>query len=166
MAIRNLIPWARRESSVPARGGLPLTTLRGEMERLLEDFFGDGDLWPRLGEGRRAGAFVPSVDVKETDKDIRVVADLPGMDEKDIQVDLTDGGLSIRGEKKSDHEESREGYYRAERSYGSFERFIPLPVAVEGGKVTAEFKNGVLTVTLPKPPEAQAKHARIEVKRG
>ncbi len=164
MAIRDLIPWRRREEMLPARWESPFAALHREMDRLFEDFFGEREFWPLWP--RRGAGFVPSVDVQETDKEFRVVADLPGLDEKDVQVDLTDDGLSIRGEKKSDREEKREGYYRAERSYGSFERFIPLPGPVQGDKASAEFKNGVLTVTLPKPPEAQAKRKRIEVKRG
>jgi HSP20 family protein len=142
---------------------MPLTR---ELDRMFEDFFGGRSFWPFSLEPSRSSAFVPSVDVQESDKEIRVLADLPGLDEKDVQVDLTDEGLSIRGEKKSEHKESDGGYSRWERSYGSFERFIPLPGSVEGNKVVAEFKNGVLTVTLPKPPEAQSSHRRIEVKRG
>ncbi|MBM4041393.1 MAG: Hsp20/alpha crystallin family protein [Planctomycetes bacterium] len=166
MAIRDLVPWRRRESALPAREEGLLAPLHREMDRLFDDFFGGRGFWPSLWEGFRPGAFVPSVDVQETDKEVRVLADLPGLDEKDVQVELTEDGLSIRGEKKSEREEKRKGYHRTERSYGSFERFIPLPGPVEGDKAKAEFKNGVLTVTLPKPPEAQASRKRIEIKRG
>lgn len=165
MGIRDLVPWRRRGPALPAREEAPLLSAWRDFDRVLEDFFGGRGLWPLSPEvGRRT--FVPSVDVRETDKEIVVSADLPGLDEKDIRVELIGDGLTISGEKKSEHEESGRGFYRAERSYGSFERFIPLPVGVEAEKATAEFKNGVLTVTLPKPPEAQASRKQIAVKRG
>jgi HSP20 family protein len=166
MAIRDLIPRRRREGAVePTRGEHPISALHREMNRLFQDFFGDWDIWPLERLRGRAGAFTPSVDVRESDKDIRVWVDLPGLSEDDIDVELTDDGLTIRGEKKSEQEERGEGVHRVERSYGSFERFVALPTAVEGEKATAEFKNGVLTITLPKPPEVEAKRKKIEIKR-
>jgi len=167
MAIRDLIPWTRRETALPARGSFGFPSLREEVDRWFGDFFGDRDFWPLWpSDGGFAETFTPKVDVTETDKEVRVMADLPGMEEKDIQVDLTDDGLTIRGERKSEHEEKRGGFYRSERSYGSFERFITLPGPVEKDKAEALFKNGVLTVTVPKSPEALRSHRRIEVKKG
>ena len=110
------------------------------------------------------GAFSPSVDVRETDKEIVVSAEIPGMEEKDIQVELAADGLTIRGEKRTETEDKKEGYVRKETSYGSFHRFIPLPAEVQAAKASAELKKGVLTVTLPKTPEAKAKRKKIEIK--
>jgi len=166
MAIRDLVPWRRSTTTLPVREIHPLSLLHEDVDRLFGDFFGDSGLWPTWPTQRQEGAFVPRVDIEETDKEIRVIADLPGLDEKDVHVDLTDDGLTIRGEKKSEHEGKREGYYHAERSYGSFERSIPLPGTVDADKVAAQFKNGVLTITLPRPPEATPTRKRIEIKKG
>ena len=110
------------------------------------------------------GRFAPEIDISETDKEICVSAELPGIEQKDLEVTMTHGSLSIRGEKRKEETEEKKNYYRAERSYGSFERAIPLPSAVDSGKAKAEFKRGVLTIRLPKSPEAQAQPKRIDVK--
>jgi len=164
MAIRDLIPWRRGDRGLVREGQEhPLSSLHREMNRLFDDFFhGWGS--PLARPFGRGGDFVPSVDVRETDKEIVVTAELPGLGEKDIEVELTDDGLSIRGEKKSETEEERRGYYRSERSYGSFQRFIPIPVGVQEEKASAEFHNGVLTVSLPKVAEEQAKRKKIDIK--
>ena len=95
------------------------------------------------------------MDVKETDKEIHIIAELPGIDEKDIDVSLSQNTLTIKGEKKSEVEDNKEGYHRVERRYGSFHRSIPLPCEVNDEKIAAHFKKGVLTVQLPKTPQAQ-----------
>ena len=108
--------------------------------------------------------FAPQVDVTETDKEIKVCAEIPGVDAKDVDVTVEDDMLTIKGEKKYEREENEKGQYRMERSYGSFKRSIPLPVEVDDAKAKAEFKNGVLRLTLPKRPGAKSRRKRIPVK--
>jgi HSP20 family protein len=148
----------------------PFDGLRKEVDRLFDEF-GD-DFWRR--PFRPLAAFewnwpkkfaaAPAVDVAETDKSYEVTAELPGMDEKNIQVNLTDDGITIKGEKKEETEENKKDYYVSERRYGSFERYFTLPEGVDANKVEATFKNGVLKVTLPKTAEAQKPAKKIEVK--
>ena len=102
------------------------------------------------------------MDVTETDKEIEITAELPGLEDKDVQVNLADGVLTIRGEKKAEKEQTEKNYRLVERSYGSFERSIALPDGVKAEDVKASIAKGVLTVTVPKPAPAQAK--KIEVK--
>jgi HSP20 family protein len=110
--------------------------------------------------------FLPRTNVSETDKEIQVTAELPGVDQKDIEITLTGGDLLIKGEKKSEVDEKKDDkgrtYHRVERSFGSFQRRLALPYDVDPNKVQASFKDGVLTVTLPKPAEAQ-KSKKIEI---
>jgi HSP20 family protein len=103
------------------------------------------------------------VDVTETDKEVKVCAEIPGVDAKDIDVSVEDGTLTIKGEKKYEQEEKGKGQYRMERSYGSFERAIPLPTEVDESKAKAEFKKGVLRLTLPKRRGAQPRRKKIPV---
>lgn len=149
MTIADLIPWKRKEP-VPLEEERPLTTLREEVDRLFDDFFrgsGSGSL-SRLREGWEA--FDPQVDAVETDDDVRVTIELPGMEEKDIDVTLSRGALIVSGHKRQEEREEGRNYYRAERSYGSFSRSIPLPCAVDAGTVDAVIRKGILTITLPK----------------
>jgi HSP20 family protein len=113
--------------------------------------------------GGRGLALTPHIDVRETDKDIVVEAELPGIDEKDISVALQDGVLTIRGEKKHEHEEEKENYRMMERRYGSFQRSLRLPDTVDEDKVEAGFDNGVLKVSVPKRPEAIGKQRTIPI---
>ncbi|MHC2582306.1 HSP20 family molecular chaperone IbpA [Bradyrhizobium diazoefficiens] len=106
----------------------------------------------------------PAVDVTESDKAYEITAELPGMDEKDIEVNVANDGLIIKGEKKFEREEKQKDYYVSERRYGSFERHFGLPKDVEADKIEASFRNGVLKVTLPKTAEAQKPAKKIEVK--
>jgi HSP20 family protein len=128
-----------------------------EMRRLMQDF------WMRPLEGW-GEEFVPRVDVKEEEKEVIVSAELPGLDQKDIDVTVTNDSVRISGEKKQEEEEEKKGYYRRETSYGSFERVIDLPTEVDEGKAEAEFSKGVLTIKLPKSEEAQAKQKKIKIK--
>jgi HSP20 family protein len=109
---------------------------------------------------------MPAVDVTETEKGYKVVAELPGMDEKNIEVKIANGMLTIKGEKQEDKEEEKQDYYVRERSFGSFERTLPVPDGVDLDKVDASFKNGVLTVALPKTAEAQKAEKKITIKAG
>jgi HSP20 family protein len=152
------------KKSVPARREeyRPFGLLRQEMNRLFDNFFGGFEIEPFTG-GHLA-AFSPSVDIKESDKEIRVSAELPGMDDKDIDVLLSKDSVTITGEKKEEKEDKGKDYYRIERSYGSFSRTIPLPAEVDTDKAKAEFKKGLLTVTLPKTAQAIKQTKKIAVK--
>src|SRR5512132_2350253 len=158
--VRELIPWGRgRDVTSGRQVEHPLVAFQREMDRLFEDFWRGFDM-PLLGRLERTGGSVsPRIEIGEKDDEVVVSAELPGLDEKDIEVTLTDNVLLIRGEKKLEKEEKERGHTYTERSYGSFERRIPLDVEVLSDKVSAAFKNGVLTVRLPKSPEAQ-KHVR------
>lgn len=166
MLFRDLIPTARK--NLPSRNaGLdPFHAMQQEMNRLFEDFWPDFEA-PALvrGNGGLATVRVPRIDVSETAKEIRVTAELPGMEEKDVEVTYADGTLTIAGEHKEEKEEKDEEkkYYVKERSYGSFKRVLAIGVNVDEDKIKAEFKNGVLNVVLPKAPEAVAKTKRIPI---
>ena len=163
MAMRDLIPWTRgRDVSVHRGEDNPFLTLHREMNRLFDDVFRGFDVAP-FGSDRffdRIGGSWPSVEVSETDKEIRVTAELPGLEEKDVQVQLANGVLSIAGEKKTESENKDRLF--TERYYGRFERRIPVE-NVDEEKISAAFKNGVLTVALPKVAQAQSKVKRIAI---
>jgi HSP20 family protein len=109
---------------------------------------------------------MPAVDVAETDKAYEITAELPGMEDKNVEVRLANGVLSIKGEKQEEKEQKDKNYYRRERSFGSFERSFQVPDDVDADKIEASFKNGVLSVILPKSAEAQQQAKKIEVKTG
>jgi|WetSurSiteA1Bulk_404760.scaffolds.fasta_scaffold00295_6 HSP20 family protein len=161
MAKKTIVP-VQKESLPARREDLnPFALLRQEMNSLFDNFF--SGFAPESFE-TRLGAFSPRVDIAETDKEIKVTAELPGMDDKDIDVALTRDMLTIRGEKKEEKEEKGKNYYRMERSYGSFSRSVPLPSEIDTNKVKADFKKGILTVTLPKTPQAIKETKKIQVK--
>jgi HSP20 family protein len=120
------------------------------MDRLFDRF-----LEPAWSEMPTLGDWSPTVDVSEDKDAVTVKAELPGVEQKDIAVSLQDGMLSIKGEKRAEKEEKDKRYHRVERSYGAFYRSIQLPSTVDTGKVSATFKDGVVTITLPKAPEAK-----------
>jgi HSP20 family protein len=107
--------------------------------------------------------FTPSVEVEETENEVRVTAELPGLEEKDFELGLEGGVLTLRGEQRHESEDRKGGWSRSERVYGRFERHVPLPCEVESERARAEFRKGVLTVTLPKTPEARERRVRIPV---
>jgi HSP20 family protein len=162
MAIRDLIPWSRSQELAPARGSSdPFLTLHREMNRLFDDVFrGFDSAQTPLMEGRFGW---PRIELSDTDKTLTVSAELPGMTEKDVEIEITNGVLTIRGEKKSEHKDDKDGSkYFTERYYGSFERQIPLD-NIDEDKAQASFKNGVLTVSLPKSENARAGVKRIAI---
>ena len=161
MTMRNLIPHGKKSVPVRREDENPFSLLRREMDSLFDNFFRGFDIEPFES---RMGVFSPKVDVTENDKEIKISAELPGMDEKDIDVSLQNDMLTIKGEKKEEKEEKGKDYYRMERSYGSFSRTIPLSVDVETDKVEAKFKKGVLSITLPKTAKAVAETKKIAVK--
>jgi HSP20 family protein len=168
MDINNLVPWMRGEKQVPVRRGAqePVFQLKHRLDHLFDDFFESFDRTPFEPFGESFGAFSPRVDVSENDEEIKVTAELPGLDEDDIEVSLAHNLLTVSGEKQEEVEDNGKNFYRMERSYGSFRRTIPLPVEVEADKVKAKFKKGILTVTLPKTAEAQRQARRIPIKTG
>jgi HSP20 family protein len=158
MPISDLIPWKReKQETVRREEEHPLWSFRREMDRLFKDYLGEWGERSLAPFGEGWGAFSPQVDVTETDGEIKVSAELPGLGDEDIDVSLSNDVLTIRGEKKEEKEEKGRSYYRAERSYGSFVRSVPLPAEVDADKVDAVFQKGVLTVTLPKTGEARAR---------
>ena len=136
----------------------PFLSLQREIDRLFEDFTRG---FPSFSAGN-GGKLMPSTDVTETDKEIEITAELPGLEDKDVQINLSDNLLTIRGEKNAEKEEKDKNYRLVERSYGAFERIIALPEGVKGDDIKATIAKGVLTVKVPKPAQTQAK--KIEVK--
>lgn len=157
-------PMIRRQED-----GDPFMPFRRQMNRLFDDFF-TGPMWPRLPMAVPAPVLevvvTPQIEVSETDKEIQVTAELPGIDPSEVEVTLIDDVLTIRGEKqqpqKPDQQQGRD-YHLTERSYGTFARYLRLPFRADPGKVQASFKDGVLTVVIPKPEEMQQKVHRIPV---
>lgn len=162
MTWKDIVPFKKRDLPVKREGGHPLERLRDEMDSLFDDFFSGFSMEPF--EGRYAKSFSPNVDVSETDKGIKISAELPGMDDKDIEVNLNRDSLTIKGEKKEEKEDKGKDYYHVERSYGSFTRTIPLPVEIESDKAEAHFKKGVLTVKIPKSAKAVESKKKIAIK--
>ena len=162
--IEKLLPTVRRRSDSPLRRAdeHPFFSLQREMNRMFDDMFQGFDL-PSTG-WKGLAAFTPSVDVREEDKEVTVKAELPGMDEKDIEVSLTDDGLTIKGEKKDEKEDKGKGYWHRETRYGAFHRVIQLPEGLDTEKVDARFRNGVLTVTIERLPEAKSRAKKIAIK--
>lgn len=148
-------------------------SFRGEMDRLFDRFAGTAglpslrrmfDLEPSWPFGGSFGVSVPAVDVTEEENAYKIAAELPGMTEKDIDVSVSGDMLVLKGEKRQEREEKEKNRYLSERSYGAFQRSFALPDGVDADKITAEFAKGVLTLTLPKTPEAQKQQKKIEVK--
>jgi HSP20 family protein len=168
MSVRDLIPWGRNNSSrVPDLlrddDRDPFLSLHREVNRLFDDVFrGFGSGLPSFGNDSAFAAGWPSVEISEADKEIKVTAEVPGLEEKDIEVLLNDGVLTLKGEKRSESEDKDRQF--SERYYGRFERRVPLGVEVDEDKVDASFRNGVLTVTLPKTEKAQSQVKRIAIK--
>ena len=162
MARNPMIPFRPGGGMFP---GDPFLSLHREMNRLFDDVFrGVGQPAASGSQGQGdVGAFVnASMNVSETDKEIRITAELPGVTEQDIEVSLHDDVLTIRGEKKFERKDDKENFHFVERSYGTFQRSLRLPYAVESEQVRASFENGVLTVTVPKT-ERQERSRRIQV---
>ena len=169
MHIKDLIPWARHDEAArskamqPGTGEHPMAELQRQMNQVFESFWGKVDR-PLAGFDWPFGEQAPRSDVVETAGGVEVTVELPGMEQKDVEVSLSGDTLTIKGEKKVERQEDKKGYYVSERSYGSVYRTIPLPSGVDTDKAEASFKNGVLIVKIPHSPEAKAKAKRIEVK--
>jgi HSP20 family protein len=155
MGLKDLIPWNNGSREVGIHRGSdvnPFFALHREMNRMFDDVFRGFDLAPFGTTRALNGLGWPQIDIDETDKDVRITAELPGLDEKDVSLEIANGVLSISGEKKSESEDNARRF--SERYYGRFERRIPLE-DVDGDKTSATFKNGILTITVPKSAEAK-----------
>ena len=149
----------------------PFESLRREIDRMFDDFGGGlwrspfrGSFFAPFQRAEVALATLPAVDVIETDKGYEITAELPGIDEKNVDVKFANGVLTIKGEKQDEKEEKKKDYYMRERSFGSFERSFEVPDSVDTDKIEATFRKGVLTLTLPKSAEAQKAEKKIAVK--
>ena len=156
MNLKSLIPVGRQRGLARAEG--PFASLHNEIDRLFDDFTRG---FPSIGNGM-TNVTLPTMDVAETDKDIEITAELPGLEDKDVQINVSDNVLTIRGEKKAEKEQQDKNYRLIERSYGSFERSLELPEGVNADAIKASIDKGVLKVVVPKPAPAQSK--KIEVK--
>lgn len=164
---RNDIPVRREDEQEH-----PVYSMQREMNHIFDDFFRSWDM-PSMGRSFAVSPFdpleqniaMPRIDVHETAKELRISAELPGMTEKDIDVSLSKDMITLSGEKKQEIEENVKGWYRMERSYGSFTRSISLPCDVDQDSCQASFKNGVLSVTLVKTPQAQSTMKSIPIKK-
>ena len=135
----------------PAR---EVDTLQGEVNRVFDAFFGNGS-------GARTHRWVPAMDLVETEQDLVLRADLPGLSKADVELEVKDGVLTVSGERKAEHEEKSEGYYRVERAFGRFSRSLTVPDGVDSEAITAEFADGVLEVRIPKPAERKPQRIAI-----
>ncbi len=142
----------------------PLDLFQREMNRLFDEFFKGSGLRPWGEDFESFGAFTPQVNMTEDEKSIVVSAELPGLDEKDLEISLSKDSLTIKGEKKEETEHKGKEAYYMERSYGSFTRVLPLPKEVDTDKAEASFKKGVLTITLPKAEREKESHKKIKIK--
>ncbi|MCK6453045.1 MAG: Hsp20/alpha crystallin family protein [Alphaproteobacteria bacterium] len=171
-ATKLAVKTEKKEAAPAPREWQPFETLRREIDRLFENFHRTSWVSP-FGRAsfelepfwRREFSFgaVPAVDIVEKDKAYEITAELPGMDEKNVEVTFSEGMLTIKGEKQEEKEEKKKDYYLSERRYGSFHRSMRVPEGIDADKIEAGFKKGVLTVTLPKTAEAQKKEKKIAV---
>jgi HSP20 family protein len=135
-----------------------------EMDQLFEDFgFGGGWLAPVFRGNVMQGMWSPQIEMVEKDGQLVVRADLPGLTKDDVKVELSDDAITIEGERKGEHEEKGEGFYRSERSYGKFYRRLPVPEGVKAEQANASFNNGVLEITMPAPKQVASKTRRLEI---
>lgn len=151
MSIRDLIPW-EHSFGIPvqytARIGRSLESLQDDMNRLFDHLYSGAEVYTTDWDKKLPSA--PSINISEDEKSIKIIAELAGMDPEQINVEVSDGFLTLKGEKKEEKSEEEKNYVRREISYGSFFRSVPLPQSADGKKAEASFKNGVLTITVPK----------------
>jgi HSP20 family protein len=167
MAITDIIPWNRNRALATRPQDVvdPFNMLGRDINSVFGDFLVD---WTRPDRrlnmiDRQMGSFMPEIDVTETDREFQVTADLPGMDEKDLEVTFIEGSLCIKGEKREEHEEEKGNMFHSERRYGTFERLIPISSDIDPNKAKASFKKGVLKITLPKTENARSNRKTIPV---
>ncbi|MGA8756859.1 MAG: Hsp20/alpha crystallin family protein [Stellaceae bacterium] len=168
MASRSLMPFSRNmPMSRWSEDMDPFLAMRREVNRLFDDAFSGFGLPSFIGPALRQMPAAPKIDVSETDNEIHVTAEMPGIDQNDVEVLLEDDRLIIRGEKSEEREDEdkNRNYHIRERVQGAFSRTLPLPFAPDPSQVKAEFKDGVMTITIPKPQEVKQKQHRIEVQK-
>jgi HSP20 family protein len=150
------LPWQHRPDKASKSGNI-FSSLQGEINRLFDDFFEDS---PALIASK---SILPAIDITENDKCFKVEAELPGLEEKDVEVDINDNYLTIKGEKKTSSEDKGENFIRQERYYGNYQRVIALPTSVNSNEAKATFKKGVLSIEIPKKPESVIKSRKLEI---
>jgi HSP20 family protein len=156
--MKSLIPVGSKRGLARSSSN-PFTALQQEIDRLFDGFSRGFAGFPNMATPRE---LMPSMDVSETEKEIEITTELPGLEEKDIQLNMANNVLTIRGEKKNEREEKEKDYHMVERSYGSFVRSVQLPDGVNADNIKAVMSKGVLKVTVPKPAPAQSK--KIDIK--
>ncbi len=163
MNMKKLSPWNwfRKEEETRA---YPVSRLHSELDRMFDSFFGGSPLW---SEGRGVGGVMirPSLDIAESDKEYTISVEVPGVEEKDIELTLEDDCLVVKGEKKHEQETKDKDYHRVERAYGSFQRVLTLPHNADKDKLSASFKNGVLTITVPKLATIKSQGRTISIEK-
>lgn len=165
MSFKDLIPWRRNELTQREYDN-PFLSLQREVNSLFDDFFKGFDVALPGSFAKKFGALTPTIDVVENEKEVKITAELPGVEEKDIDLAYSDGVLTLKGEKREEKKEEGENGYHVERSFGSFTRQIQIPTEVEADKIDAGFKNGVLTVRFPKSATAKDKIKKIKISKG
>lgn len=169
MPISDLLPWNRDKEkyAIQKRDEMDPFNMQHQMNQMFEEIFNvPNGCRPMQGMMNVENSFSPRLDISESDQEIRINADLPGLDEKDIHLSVENNQLTISGEKKFESEEKDRTYHRVERRYGSFSRRIGLPENVEVDKIDASFKKGVLMIIIPKPAEVESQRKRIPIKAG
>lgn len=169
MAITDLIPWKRDKGDISIRRDEEDTIIdfRRQMNRLFDEFFERPfSLSPFFSGSTMMKEFTPHLDVSETDKEIIISAELPGLEPEDIHIGMDGNALTISGEKQAEKEDKGKHYYRVERSYGHFSRSIAIPEGVDPDNIDATFRRGVLKISLPKTAEYQKQSRRIPIKTG
>lgn len=163
MAFTDLIPWRRSGTSTDIS---PIFSIQRDINRMFEDFFRNGGTKLRMLQQEGFGMFLPDIDIEETDKQVALTIEVPGMNEKDIKLTLSDDGetLTIEGEKRSESEKKTEEMYYSERRYGKFRRVVALPGRVDAKEVDATCKNGVLKVRMNRLPESEQRMRQIPIK--
>jgi len=166
MANSRLIPWRRREAKEPVRGEErhPLTLWQRDLDAMFDDFYRGFGLAPFQSFEFGADEFRPKIDVVDSEAELKITAELPGMDAEDVDLSLTQDILTIRGEKRAESEDRGKDYHRVERTYGAFTRSVPLPCEVDPAQADAVFEKGVLTITMPKTRTAECRKISVKAR--
>lgn len=165
--LKSLVPWGQKSEPVPVTRNDqsdPFVMFRKDMDRVFDDFFRTGFGLTRHSDANGWNGVTPHLDVRESDKEIVITAELAGVDDKDLDVTLSGDVLTIKGEKKYEHEDKENDRHYVERHYGSFARSVRLPFEAGDQNVDANMKNGVLTINIHKPTDIQNKAKRIEIR--
>ncbi len=158
----SLIPLKKSTTNLERRAGDLFSPLQREMNRFVDEFFSS---FPSIITERGLSVSVPAVNISENEKAYAVTAELPGMEEKDVEISVSDNALQIKGEKELSKEEKENGFITMERSYGSFYRTIPFTSKIDENKIKATLKDGVLTIDVPKAPDAVKNTKKISVQK-